>query len=60
VGVVGYSVYKNFEEVTAVLNENENKIQVVCGDGFVPFGQAQHPRLWDYADGVDTLNWLLQ
>jgi hypothetical protein len=60
VGVIGYSVYKNFDDVTAVLNENENKIQVVCGDGFVPFGQAQHPRLWDYADGVDTLNWLLQ
>lgn len=25
----------------------------------VSFGQAQHPQLWDYADGVDTLEFLL-
>ncbi len=26
--------------------------------GSVPFGQAQHPHVWDYADGVDTMQWL--
>jgi hypothetical protein len=24
-----------------------------------PFGQAQYPNLWDYADGVDTMKFLL-
>ena len=24
----------------------------------VPFGQAQEPEVWDYADGVDTLKFL--
>lgn len=26
----------------------------------VPFGQTQSPELWDYADGVDTMEFLLQ
>ena len=28
------------------------------GPGRTPFGQAQHPRLRDYADGIDTLQFL--
>ena len=35
-------------------------IQCVVGSNFVPFGQAQVPPLADYADGVDTLNFLLR
>ena len=23
-----------------------------------PFGEAQNPNLWDYADGVDTVRFL--
>jgi hypothetical protein len=26
----------------------------------VPFGKAQQPELWDYADGVDTMEFLLK
>ncbi|MGZ8551318.1 MAG: acyl-CoA reductase [Chitinophagaceae bacterium] len=37
-----------------------NSIQCVVGSNFVPFGQAQVPTLADYADGVDTLNFLLR
>jgi hypothetical protein len=25
----------------------------------VPLGKAQRPQLWDYADGVDTIKFLL-
>ncbi|MCE2834137.1 MAG: acyl-CoA reductase [Chitinophagaceae bacterium] len=35
------------------------KIQCVVGHGHVPFGQAQLPGLSDYADGVDTMQFLL-
>jgi hypothetical protein len=24
----------------------------------VKFGQTQHPKLWDYADGVNTIEFL--
>jgi len=34
-------------------------IQCIAGHGAVPFGQAQQPGLADYADGVDTLEFLL-
>jgi hypothetical protein len=35
------------------------KLQCVVGHGHVPFGQAQTPQLWDYADGADTMRFLL-
>ena len=25
----------------------------------IAFGQTQHPKLWDYADNVDTISFLL-
>ena len=33
-------------------------IQCVVGQAYTPFGQAQRPSLTDYADGVDTLQFL--
>lgn len=36
------------------------KIQCIVGKGGVPFGQAQQPSLRDYADGVDTMAFLLE
>jgi hypothetical protein len=30
----------------------------VVGHGFTPFGEAQSPDLNEYADGINTLNWL--
>ncbi len=33
-------------------------LQCLVGSGFTPFGQAQSPRLSDFADGVDTLQFL--
>jgi hypothetical protein len=44
--------------VETYLKENEGDIQVVVGRNYVSFGQAQCPELWDYADGVDTIEFL--
>ncbi len=59
-----YSFYKNLNDVEAQISARAEDIQcVVSREGTflrgVGFGQAQHPNLWDYADGVDTLNFLL-
>jgi len=35
-----------------------DSIQCVVGKNYLPFGSAQKPRLWDYADGVNTLQFL--
>lgn len=58
IAVIYYKRFHDKQEVTDFLQNNENKVQAVIGHGFIPFGQAQHPRLSDYADGVDTMDFL--
>ncbi len=55
---LNYSFYKNVLDVKKLLFANEN-IQCVVGNKEVPFGKAQQPNLFDYADGVDTMQFLL-
>lgn len=45
-------------QVEEALRTHAEAIQCVVGHGHVPFGQAQYPALWDYADNVDTLAFL--
>ena len=65
VGVLHYQTYGTLDQMKAELKIHEDKIQcVVASDklGFensIPFGKAQSPELWDYADGVDTMEFLL-
>jgi len=34
-------------------------LQCAVGHDYIPFGQAQLPSLTDYADGIDTINFLI-
>jgi len=58
-----YEYYTNKEALKKKLATDREKIQCVVGhnfiDGEIPFGQTQTPKLWDYADGVNTLTFLL-
>ena len=56
---LNYEYYSNEGEVRAKLLNNE-AIQCVVGKNNIPFGEAQCPGIRDYADGVDTLDFLLQ
>ncbi len=62
VGVLFYEYYNNLEELSLKLNLYQDKIQCkvasIDQEGFIPFGKAQQPELWDYSDGVDTLKFL--
>lgn len=55
--------YENIEEVKLWIEQHHEHIQCIVSNmeikGSVPFGQAQYPRLDDYADGVDTMCFLL-
>jgi hypothetical protein len=53
-----YEYYTSREEVMAGLQNNAD-IQAIAGKGQFPFGQLQQPRLMDYADGVDTMEFLM-
>jgi hypothetical protein len=58
--MVHFLRYENQEEVDHFLTSHTESIQVVVGKSFTPFGSAQCPMLSDYADGVDTMEFLNQ
>ncbi len=57
VGVVNYEYYKDIGDLNASIQGNDD-LQCVVGHGYLPFGKTQQPELDDYADGVDTLQFL--
>ncbi|WP_029269132.1 acyl-CoA reductase [Flavobacterium sp. KJJ] len=60
---VFYEFYENIDDLKARLEADSEQIQcIVSGDlihNSIPFGQTQNPQLWDYADNVDTITFLL-
>ncbi len=52
--------YQFYTDRQAVLQELQAHADIQClvGHGLTPFGQAQEPGLTDYADGVDTMQFL--
>jgi hypothetical protein len=63
VGVVFYEKYSELNVVREELVKRKEDIQCIVTnekgfyDSVLP-GQAQSPELWDYADGIDTLQFL--
>jgi Acyl-CoA reductase (LuxC) len=60
---VFYEFYENLEDLEIKLKTDTEKIQCIVSNNLVAnsidFGQTQHPNLWDYADNIDTINFLL-
>ena len=64
VGVLHYGYYKDITELNQKLEAIENEIQCVVSSSNTPlntfaFGKAQYPTLSDYADGVDTVEFIV-
>ena len=59
-----FEEYDSLTEVKERLKVDAEKFQCVVGAGVldseIPFGQTQSPSLVDYADGVDTVEFLLR
>jgi len=65
VAVILYERYKDIKVLKDEIRGMRSTIQCVVTSSnefmdAVPFGKAQQPELWDYADGVDTLEFLLK
>lgn len=56
--VLHYQRYNDHNEVLTFLEENQQQIQCIVGHDYLPFGSAQCPQLTDYADGIDTMQFL--
>ena len=54
---LNFSFYTDVNEVKQKL-ENDENIQCIAGDT-ISFGKAQQPFLTNYADGIDTMQFLL-
>ena len=64
IGVIYYQFYISLAQVNEYLRINRDKIQCIVSSGnaianAVKPGQAQFPKLWDYADGADTVQFLI-
>ena len=57
VSQVNYSFYNEPETLVKDLRNNQN-IQCIVAKGYTEFGKAQTPSLTDYADGIDTMQFL--
>lgn len=63
--VLYYESYANLEDVEAAINNNQENLQCVVSKtplqietATLGFGESQHPKLWDYADNVNTIDFL--
>jgi hypothetical protein len=59
---VFYEYYEDINKVKARIQQDAEMIQCVVSNGIIEnsvyFGNTQKPNLWDYADNVDTLDFL--
>jgi len=64
ISVVFYETYENIDVVKEIIKSEASNIQcVVSSTGIeneIDFGQTQNPQLWNYADDIDTLEFLLK
>lgn len=60
IAVLYYEYYQSQEDLQRKIEEHKAKIQCIVAEKAwypqsIPFGKAQQPELWDYADDIDTL-----
>lgn len=64
ISVLFYEHYTNLDTLKQTLTSEAENIQCIVGqagiENEIDFGKAQSPQLWDYADGVDTLKFILE
>jgi hypothetical protein len=58
ISVLHYEHYEDYSNLMKMLSENQD-IQCIVGIDNIKFGQSQNPNLFSYADGVDTIQFLL-
>ena len=56
---LNYEFYADNDDLTEKIAKAQD-LQCIVGKGFTAFGKGQSPSINDYADGRDTLRFLLE
>ncbi len=59
VGVLYYNYYENEDDISDYLSKHTEQLQCIVGNKQIPFGYSQQPVITDFADNVNTLNFLV-
>ena len=63
IATVFYEFYNSENQLKEKLISEKNKIQCIVSKGFIEneilFGETQKPKLWNYADDVNSIEFLL-
>ena len=60
IGMLHWESYSDRILLQSKFSQDQEFIQCVVGQDYVPFGNAQRPSLSDFADGIDTVEFLLK
>ncbi len=55
-----YESYEDSNDVKRYIQQEKNNIQTIVGKNHTPFGQAQFPDISDFADGINTKEFLMK
>ena len=59
-----YETYNSIKEIEKYIKINSDSLQCIVANytlyNSIPFGSSQNPKIDDYADNIDTLNFLLK
>src|SRR6056297_326220 len=63
IAVIYFEIYEHINRVKDFINLNSDLIQCIASnirfpEKGVPLGKTQQPELWDYADNIDTIQFL--
>ena len=60
---INYEHYSSMDWINKEIESRIKSIQCIVGNlnksSYVKFGEAQKPHLWNYADNIDTVEFLL-
>lgn len=59
VGVLYYEFYDSPADIQNYLESHKDHIQCVVGENYIPFGYSQQPVITEFADNVNTLEFLV-
>jgi len=58
VATLHFERYSSGADLQKKIAAQQNDIQCIVGDGYIPFGKSQEPELWDYADNTDVIRFM--